>query len=308
MVGDQLWCPSGREEVAVVGLAVVEHAGGDAGAADGLAAGAGGFVAHRAWSRMYPRSLGERWPQYGEGDARGTWEPFQFSGEELKAGMAGLQLLCRGAQFDAAAELLALMDNKSAATSKERISLQGFTAPTSRGLYFWGSEDNVRMGLRQRCVSVCSDPEASSTEPPFADAPTHPRAHGAFARVLGRYVRDGLLTLEQAVRRMTSQPAVTLRLVDRGRIRAGAWAALVVFDPAPVQDHATYAGPRRYAAGLRHVLINGRPALHDGEPAGELAGRSLRRGVRLCVPGCPQYSSAFYGEEHHDNQQDHPAS
>lgn len=79
---------------------------------------------------------GRGWPEHSEGDARGTWEPFQFSGEELKAGMAGLQLLCRGSQLDAAAELLALMDNKSAATSKERISPQGFTAPTSRGLCF----------------------------------------------------------------------------------------------------------------------------------------------------------------------------
>lgn len=94
------------------------------------------------------------------------------------------------------------------------------------------------MDRQQPWVSVRSDAEASSTEPPFADAPTHPRAHGAFARVLGSYMRDGLLTLQKAERRMTSQPTDTLRLVDRGRTRAGAWAR-----PAPLRrGHA----PRPY--------------------------------------------------------------
>ncbi|MFJ6726385.1 amidohydrolase family protein [Streptomyces sp. NPDC091281] len=152
--------------------------------------------------------------------------------------------------------------------------------PHIEALYFCMSQENIRLGLRQPWVGVCSDAEASSTEPPFADAPTHPRAYGSFARVLGPFVRDGLLTLEEAVRRMTSLPADTLRLVDRGRIRPGAWADLVVFDPDTVQDHATYADPHRYATGTRHVLVNGRPALRDGEPTGELAGRALRRGAR----------------------------
>ncbi|THC43096.1 amidohydrolase family protein [Streptomyces sp. A1499] len=93
-------------------------------------------------------------------------------------------------------------------------------------------------------------------------------------------MRDGLLTLEEAVRPMTSLSADTLRLVGRGRIRVGAWADLALFDPDSVQVHATYAHPRRYAAGMHHVLINGRLVLRDGEPTGELTGRALRRGVR----------------------------
>lgn len=208
----------------------------------------------------------------------GTWENIY-----LDAGGAEGVLLqgpC-GSNVDAAGKTLAQFSAHRGYDDPLEALLDLVTdEPHLEALYFCMSEENIRLGLQQPWVSVCSDAEASSTEPPFADTPTHPRAYGSFARVLGPYVRGGLLTLEQAVRRMTSQPADTLRLVDRGRIRAGAWADLVVFDPASVQDHATYADPHRYAAGMRHVLINGRLALRDGKPTGDLAGRALRRGVR----------------------------
>ncbi|WP_033287679.1 N-acyl-D-amino-acid deacylase family protein [Amycolatopsis jejuensis] len=144
--------------------------------------------------------------------------------------------------------------------------------------YFAISEPNIRLALAQPWVSVGSDADAPSAVPPFTDAPTHPRAYGTFARVLGHYVRAGVLSLEEAVRRMTSLPAHHLRLTDRGQVREGAFADLAIFRPEEVRDLATYENPHAYAAGMRHVLVNGVIAFADGKPTGELAGRALRRG------------------------------
>lgn len=144
---------------------------------------------------------------------------------------------------------------------------------------FCASEPNVHRALQHPWVSVCSDSEAAAAEPPFTATSTHPRAYGAFARVLGPYVRAGVLTLEDAVRRMTGLPAENLRLPDRGVVREGAFADLAVFVPEDVRDNATYLDPHRYAGGMRHVLINGRVAFRDGVPTGALAGRALRRGA-----------------------------
>lgn len=150
--------------------------------------------------------------------------------------------------------------------------------PDLLAAYFEMTEENIHLALQSHWVSICSDSEASPAEPPFTEAPTHPRAYGAFARVLGPYVRAGILSLEDAVRRMTSLPAKNLRLLDRGEVRAGAFADLVVFEPEAVEDLATYRQPHRYATGMRHVLINGAVAFHNGAPTGHLAGRALRRG------------------------------
>lgn len=150
--------------------------------------------------------------------------------------------------------------------------------PNLEAVYFCMSDENIRMALRQPWVSICSDAETPSLESPFVDMPTHPRAYGSFARVLGPYVREGALSLEEAVRRMTSLPAENLRLADRGSIEIGAWADLAIFEPDAVQDHATYREPHRYATGMRHVVINGRVALRDNEPTKILSGRALRRG------------------------------
>ncbi|MGW7533122.1 N-acyl-D-amino-acid deacylase family protein [Amycolatopsis sp. NPDC054798] len=143
---------------------------------------------------------------------------------------------------------------------------------------FTASEADLRCALKQPWVSVCTDSEAIPAEAPFTDTSTHPRTYGAFARVLGPWVREGVLSLEEAVRRMTSLPASNLRLVDRGVLRPGAFADVTVFEPAAVQDNATYLDPHRYADGMRHVLVNGQPALQDGKPTGALAGRAVRRG------------------------------
>jgi len=150
--------------------------------------------------------------------------------------------------------------------------------PDQMAAYFIVSERNIRLGLQRPWVSVCSDSEAPSAEAPFNKTPTHPRAYGAFARTLGRYVRDGVLPLPEAIRRATSLPADTLRLVGRGVLREGSYADVAIFDPAVFADCSTYADPHRYAVGMRHVLINGVVVFTDGAPTGQLSGRALRRG------------------------------
>lgn len=145
--------------------------------------------------------------------------------------------------------------------------------------YFVASEDNLRLGLSQPWVSLGSDAEALAAEEPWTSTPTHPRSYGTFARFLGRYARDeGLASLPEAVRRMTSLPCDTFAIKDRGRVEPGRYADLVVLDPATVLDTATYADPHRYAVGVRHVVVNGVPALRDGLPTDARPGRHLRRG------------------------------
>jgi N-acyl-D-amino-acid deacylase len=109
--------------------------------------------------------------------------------------------------------------------------------------------------------------------------PTHPRTYGTFARFLGHYTRDeGVTTFADAIRRMTSLPADNLGLVDRGRLVPGAFADIVVLDPATVADRATYAQPHQYAVGVRHVVVNGDVVVGDGAITAARPGRHLRRG------------------------------
>ena len=133
-------------------------------------------------------------------------------------------------------------------------------------------EGDVRRVLQHPTCMIGSDGLPSPTGKP------HPRLYGTFPRVLGRYVREeGLLSLEEAVRRMTSLPAAKFRLADRGEIREGAWADLVVFDPERIADTATYDDPRRYPTGIAHVLVNGEPVVEQGAPAPRATGQVLAR-------------------------------
>jgi len=132
------------------------------------------------------------------------------------------------------------------------------------------------MALARPWVSICSDGVSMAPEGEFLRAPTHPRAYGSFARVLGHYVRDeGVLTLPEAVRRMTSLPASTLGLSGRGRLAPGYYADVVVLDPATVADQATFADPHRLATGVTDVIVNGRVTIAGGAFTGTLAGRAL---------------------------------
>jgi N-acyl-D-amino-acid deacylase len=142
--------------------------------------------------------------------------------------------------------------------------------------FFSMAEDNVRQALHKPWVSICSDGVSMAPEGDFLRAPTHPRAYGSFARVLGHYVRDeGVLTLPDAIRRMTSLPAATLGLAGRGRLAPGYFADVVVFDPATIADRATFAQPHRLSVGVTEVIVNGRLTIAGGEFTGTLAGRAL---------------------------------
>jgi len=144
-------------------------------------------------------------------------------------------------------------------------------------IYFLMSEDEVRRKVALPFMSFGSDGSAVSAEGVFLKSNLHPRGYGNFARVLGRYVRDEkLVTLEDAIHRMTGHPAAVLGLGDRGRLAAGNYADIVVFDPATIQDHATYVDPHRYATGVSHVIVNGELALADGEPTDARPGRFVR--------------------------------
>jgi N-acyl-D-amino-acid deacylase len=126
-------------------------------------------------------------------------------------------------------------------------------------------------------VSIGSDEGSLAPEGVFLKSNPHPRAYGAFARVLGRYVREQrVIPLEEAIRRMTSLPAENLKLDRRGRLKAGYHADVVVFDPATVADRATYERPHQYATGVVHVLVNGIPVLDRGEPTDARPGRVAR--------------------------------
>ncbi|MGZ6162722.1 MAG: N-acyl-D-amino-acid deacylase family protein [Myxococcaceae bacterium] len=144
---------------------------------------------------------------------------------------------------------------------------------------FWMSEDDVRLAMKQPWVSFVTDNPGQATDGPFAKDLAHPRAFGAMARVLGKYVRDEhLLTLEEAVRRMTSLPARRVRLLDRGLLVPGLAADLVVFDLERVRDLATFEKPLQYSEGFSYVVVNGRVVVDDGKMTNERPGRPLRPG------------------------------
>ena len=159
----------------------------------------------------------------------------------------------------------------STSSPRERTSV--FTAFHSM------SEDNLRRQLAVPWVGICSDAQSTAPAGRILESPTHPRAYGSFARVLGHYTRElGVLTLPDAVRRMTSLPASTFGLTDRGVLAAGYAADLVVLDPDRVADHATFAEPHQLSVGVRDVVVNGVVALRDGVPTRSRPGRALRRG------------------------------
>ncbi len=142
--------------------------------------------------------------------------------------------------------------------------------------YFLMSEENVKKEIARPWISFGSDEASQAPEGIFLKSTPHPRAYGTFARVLGKYSRDEkLLTLSEAVRRLSALPATNLGLDHRGFIQEGMFADVVVFDPATVSDHATFTDPRQYATGVADVFVNGVQVLKDGEHTGAKPGRAL---------------------------------
>ena len=142
---------------------------------------------------------------------------------------------------------------------------------------FGMSEENRRREITFPTMMICTDGFGLAASGPLSKGVPHPRNYGAFPRVLSRYVRDlKLLTLEEAIYKMTGLPATKLRMKDRGAIKPGFVADLVVFDPATISDQATYENPHQYASGINHVVVNGQFVIRDGEHTGAKPGGVIR--------------------------------
>ena len=152
--------------------------------------------------------------------------------------------------------------------------------------YFLMSEENVKRETALPWVSFGSDEAAPAPEGVFLESNNHPRAYGNFARLLGHYVREEhALSLGEAIRKLSALPASNLSLADRGRLKAGYVADVVVFDPATIADHATYERPHQLATGVSEVFVNGQLAFRDGKPTGAATGRVVRGRAWKGAPG-----------------------
>jgi N-acyl-D-amino-acid deacylase len=156
-------------------------------------------------------------------------------------------------------------------------------------VYFMMSDENLSRQIRLPWVSFGSDAASMAPELPFTKSSAHPRAYGNFARVFGKYVReDNALTLAEAIHRMSGLPATNLELDQRGFLRPGMFADVVIFDPATIADRATFEKPHQYAVGVRDVIVNGTVVLRNGEHTNARPGRALwGRGRTATSPAPP---------------------
>src|SRR6476620_10512959 len=144
-------------------------------------------------------------------------------------------------------------------------------------IYFMMSEEDMRAAMRSPFVSFCTDSGSRATDGALAGSKSHPRGWGSYPRILGRYVRDEhLLSLEDAIHKMTGGPAARVGLKDRGLLKAGMFADITVFDPKTVIDRATFEQPNQYPVGIEYVLVNGQSSVDKGERTSALAGQALR--------------------------------
>ena len=144
-------------------------------------------------------------------------------------------------------------------------------------VYFHHSEKDMQYALKQPFTSIGSDGTAISPEGPRGKTHPHPRYYGTFPRVLGRYTRElKVLTLPEAIRKMTSMNADKISIPDRGLLKVGYWADVTVFDPNSVADKATFVNPHQYPVGIPYVIVNGKVVLDNGRHTGALPGRVLR--------------------------------
>jgi dihydroorotase/N-acyl-D-amino-acid deacylase len=142
---------------------------------------------------------------------------------------------------------------------------------------FGMDEPDVRLALKQPWVSIDNDSQGTSPDGLLGKEHPHPRAYGTFPRILRKYVREeNQLTLPDAIRKFTALPAQRMRLIDRGVLKQGMWADVVVFDPATIRDKATFENPNQFSEGMEYVLVNGVPVIAGGKMTGALPGKVLR--------------------------------
>jgi N-acyl-D-amino-acid deacylase len=172
------------------------------------------------------------------------------------------------------AEVAAMRGKSPEETAMDLVVEDGSRVGT---VYFLMSEDNVRKQIQLPWMSFGSDAASQATEGVFLKSGAHPRTYGNFARLLGRYVRDEkLIPLEEAVYRLTTLPATNLGIKDRGALKPGYYADVVVFDPATIGDRSTFEKPHQYSVGMRDVFVNGVAVLQGGEHSGATPGRAVR--------------------------------
>jgi len=144
-------------------------------------------------------------------------------------------------------------------------------------VYFSMTEENIRRKIALPFMSFCSDAGSMVPEGIFLKQSTHPRAYGSFARLLAKYVREEqVLSLQEAIRKLTSLPAQNLKLKKRGMLKKGNYADIVIFDPNTIQDNATFENPHQLATGVKDVWVNGKQVIRDGEHTGAMPGRVVR--------------------------------
>jgi N-acyl-D-amino-acid deacylase len=149
--------------------------------------------------------------------------------------------------------------------------------PSTEVAVFGMSQPDVTLALQQPWVAIDNDSEGTSPEGILGQSHPHPRAYGTFPRILAKYVREErVLTLEDAIRKFSALPAQRMRLTDRGVLKAGMWADVVIFDPATVHDRATFDNPNQLSEGMEYVLVNGVPVIDQGKMTGALPGKVLR--------------------------------
>jgi N-acyl-D-amino-acid deacylase len=168
---------------------------------------------------------------------------------------------------------------KLRAKGPEETAMDLIVQDSSRveAIYFVMDENNVRKQVQLPWVSFCSDEGSYAPEGVFMKRNLHPRAYGNFARILAKYVRDEkLVTLQAAIFRLTKLPAKNLKIQKRGELKIGNYADIIVFDPAKIQDHATFVKPHQYATGMSHVFVNGIHVLKNGEHTNALPGRFVK--------------------------------
>ena len=144
-------------------------------------------------------------------------------------------------------------------------------------VYFSMSEENIEKKLKLPYMAICSDAGSYTNEGVFLEQSTHPRAYGSFARLLGHFVRDRkVISLEDAIYRLTYLPASNLKIEKRGQLREGFYADVVLFDANTIKDNATFSQPHQYATGMEHVIVNGVPVIREGEHTGAFPGKVVR--------------------------------
>jgi N-acyl-D-amino-acid deacylase len=205
----------------------------------------------------------------------GDWENLYFGAGADKMILSGFKNdALKPLTGKTLAEVAAMRGKSPEETAMDLVVEDGSRVGT---VYFLMSEDNVRKQVQLPWMSFGSDAASQATEGVFLKSGAHPRTYGNFARLLGRYVRDEkLIPLEQAVYRLTTLPATNLGIEERGALKPGYYADVVVFDPATIGDRSTFEKPHQYSVGMRDVFVNGVGVLRNGEHSGATPGRAVR--------------------------------